>query len=382
MPVNSLADEFLLDPGIVYLNHGSFGATPRPVFEAYQNFQRELERHPVAFLGREFQARMASAREILANYLGTKSNDIVFVTNATTGLNIIARSLTLGPGDEVLTSDHEYGAMDRTWRYLAQKNDFKYIRNSIEVPIRSAEAIQEQIWQAVTENTRLIFLSHITSPTSIIFPVEAICSEAKRHGILTVIDGAHAPGQIPLNLEGIGADFYVGNLHKWMCAPKGSAFLYASSDRQTLLSPLIVSWGWESEKPSPSTFVDHHEWQGTRDPAAFLAVPEAIQFQKSHHWEKVRKICHDLARNAQSALSEITGFPPITSPDLFAQMVSVFLPDMDHEPFQKHLLDEFHIEVPIFKWNHKTIMRVSIQGYNSQADIDHLLDAIKQILQF
>jgi isopenicillin-N epimerase len=379
--LNSLANEFLLDPEIIYLNHGSFGATPRPVFEAYQDFQRELERQPVAFLGREFQARMASAREVLAQYLGTQPKDIVFVPNATTALNIVARSLVLGPGDEVLTSDHEYGAIDRTWRFLAQKNSFKYIRHPISVPVRSNKELQEQIWEGVTKSTRVIFLSHITSPTSIIFPIGTICKEAQQHGILTVVDGAHAPGQIPLDLDGIGADFYTGNLHKWLCAPKGSAFLYAHPDRQGLLSPLIVSWGWESEKPSSSTFIDHHEWQGTRDPAAFLAVPEAIQFQELHHWKEIRKICHDLAYDAQSALTKLTGIPPITSSELFAQMVSVFLPDLDPEPSQKRLLEEFHIEVPLFKWNHRTTMRVSIQGYNSRSDIDTLLDAIRRILR-
>ncbi len=378
--MDSLKNEFLLDPEIIYLNHGSFGATPRPVFEAYQNLQRELEHQPVAFLGREFQARMASARESLANYLGVNARDIVFVTNATTGLNIVARSLSLGPGDEVLASDHEYGALDRTWRFLAQKNGFKYIQNPIHVPIHSADQLQSQIWRGVSENTRVIFLSHITSPTSIIFPIKGICTEARRHGILTVIDGAHAPGQIPLSLYEIGADFYVGNLHKWLCAPKGSGFLYARPDRQALLSPLVVSWGWESEKPSSSTFIDHHEWQGTRDPAAFLAVPKAIHFQEMHHWDSVRKACHELACFAQASLSELTGIPPLTKAEFFAQMVSVILPIADVESYHKRLLDEFHIEVPVFKWNGRTILRVSVQGYNSQADVDQLLDALKQIL--
>jgi isopenicillin-N epimerase len=378
--LESLANEFLLDPEIIYLNHGSFGATPRPVFETYQNFQRELERQPVEFLGREFQARMASAREALARYLGTASKDIVFVTNATTGLNIIARSLSLGSGDDVLASDHEYGAMDRTWRFLAQKNGFNYVRNPIHVPVQSSKQLVEQIWRGVTKNTRVIFISHITSPTSIIFPIQKICVEARKKGILTVIDGAHAPGQIPLNLHELGADFYVGNLHKWLCAPKGSGFLYAHQERQALLSPLIVSWGWESEKPSSSTFIDYHEWQGTRDPAAFLAVPEAIHFQEIYRWDDVRRTCHELAYFAQITLSELTGIPPLSSPELFAQMVSVILPDVDVESFQKRLLDEFHIEIPVFKWNKRTIMRVSVQGYNARSDIDQLINAIHQIM--
>jgi isopenicillin-N epimerase len=378
--LNSLIDEFLLDPEIIYLNHGSFGATPRPVFEAYQDLQRELERQPVAFLGREFQARMASAREVLAQYLNTHSKDLVFVTNATTALNIVARSLSLGPGDEVLATDHEYGALDRTWRFLAQKNGFDYIRHPIPVPVRSAKELYEAIWRGVTKSTRLIFLSHITSPTSIIFPIREICIEARRHRILTVIDGAHAPGQITLNLDEIGADFYAGNLHKWFCAPKGSAFLYAHPDRQILLSPLVVSWGWESEKPSSSTFIDHHEWQGTRDPAPFLAVPSAIQFQELHHWEDVRKACHDLACAAQAQIAEMTGIPPMTSPEFLGQMASAFLPNIDAEILQKHLLSNYRIEVPVFKWNGRSTICISVQGYNSPSHIDSLIHALKELL--
>ncbi|OGO20888.1 MAG: aminotransferase class V [Chloroflexi bacterium RBG_16_48_8] len=377
--MNSLANEFLLDPEIIYLNHGSFGATPRSVFEYYQDLQRELERQPVTFLSREFQARMTFAREALAKYLCTESKDIVFVTNATTAINIVARSLPLSPGDEVLTSDHEYGAMDRTWQFLASRQGYHYIRTPIPVPILSKNHILDHIWTGITNNTRVIFLSHITSPTSIIFPIREICAEAKRRGILTVIDGAHAPGQIALNLEEIGADFYAGNNHKWLCAPKGSGFLYAPPERQALLSPLVVSWGWQSEKPGPSTLVDHHEWQGTRDPTAFLATPKAIQFQQEHHWENVRSACHELACYAQSHLTELTGIPPITTPEFFVQMVSAFLPSVDPEPLQKRLLDKFHIEVPVFKWNGIPTLRLSVQGYNSRRDIDQLLFAIKQM---
>ena len=378
--MNSLAGEFLLDPEIIYLNHGSFGATPRPVFEAYQELQRELEHQPVAFLGRQFQARMASARASLAKYLGTAPSNVVYVTNATTGLNIIARSLTLGPGDEVITSDHEYGAIDRTWQFLASQLGFKYLRNPIPVPIHSSDELQGVISRGLTKNTRVLSLSHITSPTSIIFPIKRICAEAKRRGILTVIDGAHAPGQIPLNLDEIGVDFYVGNLHKWLCAPKGSGFLYAHPDRQARLSPLVVSWGWKSEKPGSSTFIDHHEWQGTRDPTAFLAVPKAIEFQKIHRWEEVRKVCHDLACDVEARLSELTGLLPIASSELFGQMVSAFLPDVDPEPFHNRLLDEFQIEVPVFRWNDRTIIRVSVQGYNSPSHIDHLINAMQTLL--
>lgn len=207
---------FMLDPEIVFLNHGSFGATPKPVFDVYQNWQRELERQPVEFLGRRARDLMAESRAALADYLGVQRDDLVYVTNATVGVNIVAHSINLGPGDEVLTTDHEYGACDRTWRFLARKDGFAYINQPVLVPLTSVERFVEQLWQGVTAKTKIIFLSHITSPTAIVFPVTEVCRRAREQGILTLVDGAHAPGQIPLDLDKIGADYYTGNLHKWM----------------------------------------------------------------------------------------------------------------------------------------------------------------------
>ncbi len=272
----SLRDEFLLDPDVIYLNHGSFGATPRPVFDSYQRWQRELERQPTEFLGRRAGILLEQSRTVLAEYLGTSSANLAYVTNATTGLNAAARSLALGPGDEVLASDHEYGALDRTWRFLAQKQGFQYINQPIPLPVTTPEAFVEALWQGVTPRTRVIFISHITSPTALIFPVEAVCQRARAQGILTVIDGAHVPGHLPLNLDALGADYYSGNLHKWLCAPKGAGFLYARSERMHTIEPLVVSWGYKSEQPGPSPLVDYIEWQGTRDISAFFTVPDAF----------------------------------------------------------------------------------------------------------
>ncbi|MGE5250447.1 MAG: aminotransferase class V-fold PLP-dependent enzyme, partial [Bacteroidota bacterium] len=272
----SLRKQFLLDPSITFLNHGSFGATPRPVFRAYQRWQRELERQPVEFLGRRFDGLMQEARAALGCYLGTQPQNVVWAQNVTVALNVVARSLELGPGDEVLSTDHEYGALNRTWSFLSKARGFAYINQPIPVPLETPEQFVEAFWKGVTPRTRILFLSHITSPTAIIFPVQQVIRRARQAGILTIIDGAHAPGQIPLALDQLGADFYGGNLHKWLCAPKGAGFLYARPEVQHLLKPLVVSWGYESEKPSGSTFIDHYEWWGTRDPAAFLSVPAAI----------------------------------------------------------------------------------------------------------
>lgn len=380
---NPLRSDFLLDPEIVFLNHGSFGATPRPVFEAYQRWQRELERQPVEFLGRRANALLRESRKCLAGYLNTETDNLVFVTNATTGLNIVARSLRLGPGDEVLASDHEYGALDRTWKFLSRKQGFKYINHPVSLPVTTPDRFVEEFWSAVTSSTRVIFLSHITSPTALIFPVQEICRRARQARILTVIDGAHVPGQLPINLDELGADFYSGNLHKWLCAPKGSAFLYAREEVQSLLEPLVVSWGWESDTPGPSRFVDYQEWTGTRDISAFLAVPEAIRYEQDHDWPAVQRSCHELAAETERMICEISGIAPLHDGDTswFAQMVAAPVPQKtDLAVLKTRLYDEFRVEVPVIDWNDRKYVRVSIQGYNTRADELALVNALKVLL--
>lgn len=374
---------FMLDPEIVFLNHGSFGATPRPVFAVYQNWQRDLERQPVEFLGRRANGLLQHARAILAAYLNTATDNLVFATNATHGINIIARSLRLGPGDEVMASNHEYGALDRTWRYLAGKSGFKYINIPISLPVSSESEFVENFFSKVTPQTKVIFISHITSPTALIFPVQAICARAKSEGILTVIDGAHAPGQIPVNLDALGADFYSGNCHKWLCAPKGSAFLYAAPQVQHLVEPLIVSWGWESDHPSNSHFVDILEWTGTRDISAFLTVPEAIAFQEKYHWTEVRSKCHQMAYGTQLKIRQLTGLMPLNGddPNSFSQMGASTLPaSTDLDILKRRLYDEYHIEVPLIEWEGFKLIRYSFQAYNDEGDQQALLAALTKLL--
>lgn len=375
----SWQEHFLLDPSIIYLNHGSFGATPGPVFESYQRWQRELEFQPTEFLGRRAPALLRESREVLAPYLGTCPENLAFVTNATTGLNAVARALKLGPGDEVLATDHEYGALDRTWRFLAGKQGFRYINQPIPVPLATRMAFVEAFWQAVTPRTRVIFLSHITSPTALLFPVEEICKRAREAGILTVIDGAHVPGQIPVNLDELGADFYSGNLHKWLCAPKGAAFLYARPEHQAWFEPLVVSWGYESETPSASRLVDYTEWQGTRDIAAFLAVPDAIRYQEENDWDAVRAACHAMAEEALRAVVRRTGLSPFSpiSAEWFGQMVSAPIPfQSDPKALQARIYAEERIEVPVLNWNGHTLVRFSFQAYNTWAQAEKLIGAI------
>ncbi|HEY7356456.1 MAG TPA: aminotransferase class V-fold PLP-dependent enzyme, partial [Ktedonobacterales bacterium] len=286
-PIAEAGYEYLLREGMAFLNHGSFGACPRPVFEEYQRWQRELAAQPVEFLGRRLDGLLGSARDQLAAYVGTSADNLVFVPNATHGVNIVARSLRLGSGDEVLGTTHEYGAVERTWRFLCGQSGAVYRSQPITLPVTDAETLVEQFWQGVTERTRVIVISHITSPTALIFPIAEMCRRAAAQGILTVIDGAHAPGQIDLHLDTLQADFYTGNCHKWLSAPPGAGFLYARPDRQPLLHPLVVSWGWQARSPGPSPFQDYFGWTGTSDPAAYLSVPAAIAFQARHDWPRV-----------------------------------------------------------------------------------------------
>jgi isopenicillin-N epimerase len=381
----SLRDLFLLDPDVVFLNHGSFGATPRPVFDVYQEWQRRLERQPVLFLGREVADHFTNARGVLAESFGASADDLVFVPNATFGVNVIARSLELGPGDEVLASDHEYGACDKTWTFICRKTGANYHHQPIPLPAVSGEEIVEQFWRGVTPRTRAIFLSHITSPTALRLPVDEICRRARLAGILTVIDGAHASGQLSLDMEAIGADFYVGNLHKWALSPKGAAFLYARREVHHLVEPLVVSWGWTEAWPASldSSFVSILEWRGTMDPSAALSVPAAIDFQKRHNWPAVIERCHKMAREAMLRICDLTSLSPLYPVDagLFRQLVAAPLPvSADPRILQARLYEEYRIEIPCIDWNGHPLIRLSVQGYNSPTDIDQLLDALKALL--
>jgi isopenicillin-N epimerase len=375
---NDLRELFMIDPDVVFLNHGSFGATPRVVFAEYQRWQAELERQPVEFLGRRADELLDNARAKLAQYLNADGDDLVFVTNATSGLNVIARSFPLETGDEILTTDHEYGALDLTWDYLCGKAGAYCVRHQIPLPVTSQAEIVDSFWSAVTPRTRIIFLSHITSPTALIFPIIEICARAREAGILTVIDGAHAPGHIPVDLKAIGADIYSGNCHKWLCAPKGSGFLHVRPEHHEWVESLTISWGWRGE----STFVTRNQYQGTRDIAAFLSVPAAIEFQQKHNWDAVRARCHGLASETRRAIADLTGLEPISpdSNDWFGQMISCPIPIEDAFVSKTRLYDEFKIEAPFVDWQDKHLIRVSYQGYNDHDDLEKLLVGLAGVI--
>lgn len=380
---------FNLQEGLVFLNHGSFGACPKSVFKVYQDWQLELEQQPVAFLDQDrgFLDRMQTTRSAVAKELGANPQDLVGVENATSGLNAIARSLRLNPGDEILTSNQEYNALNNTWQFVADRSGANIVVADIELPLVSEEQFTATFLAAMTEKTKVLFLSHITSPTALVFPIKTIINEARRRGITTVVDGAHAPGLIELDLNDLNADFYSGNCHKWMMAPKGSAFLWARKDVQHLLEPTVVSHGWVPQNGDAeqlgafgnSRFIDCFEVQGTRDPAAWLTVPAAIEFKRLHDWTGVRKRSAELALSTARKVSDQTGIPLLASPEFLApQLIAIPLPDCDVDVLKQRLLSRYNIEIPVFRWADRCITRLSIQGYNTQQDADAFIDAVSE----
>jgi isopenicillin-N epimerase len=382
--MNELKSLFLIDPGIIFLNHGSFGATPRPVFAEYQKWQARLENQPVLFLGRELEELLLDARRILGQYLNADAENLVFIPNSTYGVNVIARSLKLAPGDQILTSDHEYGACDNCWDFVCSKLDVEYIHQPISLPIRTEDEMVDEFWKGVGPNTKVIYLSMITSPTALRMPVERICERARKKGILTVIDAAHAPGQVPVDLGALGADIVFGNCHKWMLSPKGAAFLYVRKDVQKQIEPLIISWGLRvsPEKSTGSRFIDVLQWTGTNDPAAYLSVPAAINFMQENHWDDVRLECNKKLRIAIDAICNISNMDwlyPMES-RFYAQMGIAPLPMVNLNLLKNRLYSEYKVEVPLIQWQERQFVRISVQGYNTRSDLDVLTDALAKFL--
>ena len=369
-PPEELRRDFLLDPGVTFLNHGSFGACPRPVFESYQAHQRELEWEPVDFLDRRLPTLLAAARDELAAYLGTRPADLAFVTNATTGVNLAARSLDLRPGDEILTTDLEYGACDLAWEWLAGRTGAACVRAPIPLPLASGTELVDALFAHATERTRVVYVSHITSATAIILPVEEIVCRARELGLVTIIDGAHAPAHVPVDIETLGADFYAGNAHKWLLAPKGAGFLHARPERQARIDAAIVSWGYAEG----TTFQERIEMQGTRDPASWLAVPAAIRYEAERDWDAVRERCHTLTLEARARLCDLLGSEPLAPDAMLGQMASVQLPRPD-PGLRDRLFVNHRVEIPVTGPG-EDLLRISVAAYTTRDDVDRLLAAL------
>ncbi len=377
----ALRQQFLLRSDITYLNFGSFGACPRPVFEQYQRYQLELEQEPVQFIVETGLQYLAASRKALATYINADPDDLVYVVNPSHAVNIVAKSIALQPGDQILTTSLEYGACDRTWEFYCSKAGAQYIKQQIRLPLISQEDFVDQFFKGVTAKTKLIFLSHITSSTALRFPVELIIKEAQKRGLLTFIDGAHAPGQLPLDLKELDADFYTGACHKWMMTPKGSSFLFAKRERQSMLEPLVVSWGYKSDHPSHSSFLDYHQTQGTRDFSAFLCIPAALAFMENNNWNQVSAACRALVLQNAPRFFELLGATPLAPLDdrFILQLCSFKLPTQDAERVKSILFNQYRIEVPVMRHGTDVYLRYSIQAFNSQEDLDKLYNALAAI---
>ena len=369
-----------LDPSITFLNHGSFGACPKPVFEVYQNWQRKLEQQPVEFMAIKVYDYLEEARHALGDYVGCHGDDLIFVTNPTTAVNTVIRSLDLGLDDEVLMTDMEYGSLVRTWEHYAQDKGFSIVQQFTPVPLTTHEDYIEHFWKAVTERTKIIYLSEITSSTGLILPVDAICKKAKEAGIMTIVDGAHVPAHIPLNIAEMDPDVYVGACHKWLSAPKGSSFLYVKKSLQETIEPLIISWGSEVDR-SPSPFIYESQYQGTWDPSAFLTVPAAIQFQQEHDWNSERERSRALNRETRDRIYEIIDTEPIcpNTEEWLGQMASIITNIENGLDFKRRLMDEYKIEIPVFPWGDKILFRTSFNAYNDENDADRLIEVLGKL---
>jgi isopenicillin-N epimerase len=369
-----LRRDFLLDPAVAFLNHGSFGACPRPVFESYQAHQRDLEWEPIDFLDRRLPTLLTTARDELARFVGAPPSDLAFVTNATAGVNLAARSLDLRPGDEILTTDLEYGACDLAWEWLCRRTNAEYVRAPIPLPLESPAELVETLFARATERTRVVYVSHITSSTALVLPVEEIVSRARELGLVTIVDGAHAPAHLPLDVAALGADFYSGNCHKWLFAPKGAGFLYARPEHHDRVDAAVVSWGYTEG----TSFQERIEMQGTRDPAAWLAVPDAISYQAGPDWDAIRERSRALTRDARAELCDFLGTEPLAPQEMLGQMASVRLPRPD-PGLRDRLFLNHRVEIPVTGPN-DDLLRVSIAAYTTRNDVDRLVAALAREL--
>ena len=374
---------------VTYLNHGSFGPSPKVVQQARQQWSERLESQPMEFFVRRMEDHLDEASSRLGGFVGADPGDLVFVDNATTAVNIVAANVTLRPGDEVLLTDQEYGAVLRIWQRTCDRAGARVVVRELPCPIRSDDELVSAFLEGVTDKTRLIVVSHVTSPTAIILPVEKICRGTHEKGVPVCIDGPHAPAMIPLELNRIDCDYYAASCHKWLCAPFGTGFLYVSGPHQRGFEPVVASWGG-GISGRPPRWKDEFNWIGTRDPAGFLTVPTAIEFLESIGLDTFRRDTHRLARYARQRITELTGMEPDVpdSAEWYGSMVTLPLPmtgwkppeGVFRDPLQDALWKQYRIEVPLISWNDRRFIRVSCHLYNSQADIDRLTDALRELL--
>ena len=387
--MTDLAGLWALDPKVVFLNHGSFGACPREVLAHQAALRSEMEAEPVRFLSRELDERLDAARAALAGFLGADADDLAFVTNATSGVNAVVRSLAFAAGDELLTTDHAYNACRNALDFAAARSGARVVVAAVPFPVASPDAVLEAVLARVTPRTRLALLDHVTSPTGLVLPIERLIAALAARDIEVLVDGAHAPGMVPLNLATLGATYYGGNCHKWLCAPKGSAFLWVRRDRQADVRPLTISHGANMPRPGRSRFRVEFDWTGTSDPTAWMTVPRAIAYVGAllpGGWPAVMARNRALALEARRRVCAAAGTPAPCPDAMLGSLASVVLPDgptaeigwRRPDPLQRRLFEAWGIEVPVMSWPAppRRLVRVSAQLYNTGDDFARLADAL------
>ena len=389
-------DFWLIDPSIIFLNHGSFGSCPHPVLEFQQEMRLRMERQPIQFFVRDLEPLLDQAREALAQFIGAHAGNLVFVPNATAGVNTVLRSLHFAEGDQVIVTDQEYNACRNALDVMAERRGVEVSVVRIPFPIEGEDQVIEPILGAVTARTRLLLIDHITSQTGLVLPLEKIVRELGERGIDTLVDGAHAPGMIPLNVEQLSAAYYTGNCHKWICAPKGAGFLYIRPDRQKLIRPLSISHGANSQRTDRARHLIEFGWTGTWDPSAYLSVPEAIRQMGRvlpGGWPELMQRNRALALAARDILCAVLRIEKPCPDAMIGALASMPLTDGESteppksplylDPLQEELLARFRIEVPVIPWPRPPhrVLRVSAQAYNKREHYEALARALPQVLR-
>jgi len=367
-----------LPAGVAYLNHGSFGLPPRCVVEAQQHWLRETARNPMVLFADRYEPLHTEVRDKLADFVGADRGNLVLVENATYGMNVVARCFPLRPGDEVLINDHEYGAVKRIWQRACARGGARLIESPLPLPVDSQDQAADVLLAAATDRTRLIVVSHVTSPSALTLPVEEICRRARARGIHTCIDGPHAVAMLPLALEKLGCDFYAASCHKWLSGPHGTGFLYVRPELQRWIEPLVVSWG-RVGPAEPETWQDWFIWLGTRDVSATLALPTAIDFLQSIGLETFRTHTHQLARYARARLLELPGASPIApdSPEWYGSMIAVHHPYGEALALRERLRKQYEIAAVLSPWHGGSLIRLSCHLYTLAEEMERVIEALK-----
>lgn len=382
----SIRDLWSLDSAVKFLNHGSFGACPKQVLEFQQSLRLQLEQEPLRFFGRDWEPLLDDAKSKLAAFVGVDVQDLVFVPNATTGVNSVLRSLTFSPEDEILTTNHEYNACRNALDFVASRTGARVVVAKIPFPIDSPKQVVAAVIERVSPKTRLALLDHVTSQTGLIFPIQELVKKLQQRGVDTLIDGAHAPGMIPLDLREIGATYYTGNCHKWLCAPKGAAFLYVRRDKQSEIRPLTISHGTNSPRTDKTRFQLEFDWTGTDDPTAYMCVPEAIAFMGSllpGGWTELRQQNHQLVLQGRQLLCEALEVQQLCPEEMIGSMAVVPMPttleNRDFMSIHDELFDKFGIQVQVIPWQEqpRLLVRISAQIYNTLEQYEYLARVLK-----